>query len=245
MSAERIIRVMVVDHHPIFLDGARSLVESAQDLTLVGTAESAVEALNMAPEAAPDVIVLSTSLPDMNGFRTAQQLASNNPPRSVVLLSEIEDSPYVKRAFEAGIKAYVLKRSPGTRLLHAIRTAVSNGVYIDPAITAQLLTSPTPGSPNGNFRLAWDARALTLREAEVIRLVACGYSTKEIGAQLHVSSKSIETYKVRACEKLELRTRAQIVRFAAANGWLSFESLPPSIPRRTEAAGPRGPALGL
>jgi DNA-binding NarL/FixJ family response regulator len=216
MDVERPLKVMLADSQPISLDGTCSLIQTADDLTLVGTAKTLAEAVKKAAEISHDVIVLNTSLPDMDGFSVVQQFASAKPCRGVVLLSEIEDRPYVERALQAGVNAYVLKRSDRDCLLHGIRAAGSGGVYLDPAIAANFLaTIKRSGASRGSGELQ-----LAPREAEVIRLIALGHSIKEIAAQLDVTAKSVETYKARACEKLELTTRAHIVRFAAANGWL-------------------------
>jgi DNA-binding NarL/FixJ family response regulator len=144
-----------------------------------------------------------------------RQLASDQPGRGVVLLSAIDDRFYVRRALQAGVRGYVLKRSRCECLLHGIHAAASDAVYLDPAVAAGLLAVGT--QPRGGR----GEPQLTPREAEVIRLIALGYRMKEIAGKLDVNPKSVETYKARGCEKLQLTSRAHIVRFAAANGWLA------------------------
>jgi DNA-binding NarL/FixJ family response regulator len=217
LCMDRPITVMLVGNHPILLDGLRALVEGAEGLTLIGTEMSVLKSLEMARGIGPEVVVLDNCLLDMNGFFTLRQFASDQSGRGLVLLSAIEDHFYVRRALQAGVRAYVLKRSRSECLLHGIRAAASGAVYLDPVVAADLVVAGT--QPHG--RGGRGEPQLTPREAEVIRLIALGYRMKEIAGKLDVNPKSVETYKARGCEKLQLTSRAHIVRFAAANGWLA------------------------
>jgi DNA-binding NarL/FixJ family response regulator len=216
------IRVMLVDEHPIFVGGLRQLIEEAGDLTIVGHENSGLRALKRAQELAPDVVVTGITLPELNGLVLTQRLVAALPALRVVILTAQSDRAYIQRALEAGARGYVLKRSPGGNLLHAIGAVATGGTYIDPALAGRLLMPavrlagrpPLPAADPG-------VRSLTVRESEVVRLLALGHTNKEIAAQLSVTVKSVETYRARACGKLNLRARAQLVRYAATHGWLS------------------------
>lgn len=213
------IRVALADDHPVVLAGVKALLQEAPEISLVGEATSGKAALGMIRETVPDVAVIDISMPDLNGIDLARQLGASCPDVKILALTVHEDRAYIQPLLEAGARGYLLKRSAAEDLVRAIRAVASGGVYLDPAVAERAL----PGSRQG---AAPSAKAngqdvLSQRETEVLRLMAQGYSNKEIGAQLNVSVKTIETYKARAAEKLDLRTRADIVRFGAAQGWLT------------------------
>jgi DNA-binding NarL/FixJ family response regulator len=174
----------------------------------------------MIQEALPDVAVIDISLPEMNGLELAVRLAKSCPSVKLLALTVHEDRAYVQPLIQAGARGYLLKRSAAEDLVRAIRAVAAGGVYLDPAIADHALSDIARGNPFSPDRNAtYDA--LSPRETDVLRLTARGFSNKEIAGQLDVSVKTIETYKARAAEKAGLRTRAEIVRFGAAKGWLA------------------------
>jgi DNA-binding NarL/FixJ family response regulator len=203
------VRVFLADAHPLFLTGVRTLLEGPPDLTIVGEATSGAQALRGIRETSPDVAVLDLSMPEMHGIALTDRLAADEAPTKVVIMSEREDPIYVSRAIAAGARGYVLKRSVGQDLLQGVRAVSGGGLYVDPAIADWVVSRPAEG----------DTRALTEREREVVRLIALGFTNKEVAGKLGISAKSVETYKMRASEKLEIRTRAKIVRYAMTQGW--------------------------
>ena len=209
------IRVALADDHPIVLAGIKSLLESAADIDLVAEAASGPAALDAICSNAPDVAVIDISLPGFNGIELAKRLAQQCPGTKVIALTVHEDRAYVQPLLQAGARGYLLKRSAGEELLRAIRAVAEGGLYLDPAIAAKAL--PGSGSAEG---VPAGAEDLSAREAEVLRLTAQGFSNKEIAGRLAVSVKTVETYKARGAEKLNLRTRAEIVRFGSMHGWL-------------------------
>jgi DNA-binding NarL/FixJ family response regulator len=208
------IRVALADDHPVVLAGIKALLQAAPEITLVGEATTGTAALAMVLETAPDVAVIDISLPGMNGLELAQRLAAASPEVKLLALTVHEDRAYVQPLLQAGARGYLLKRSAAEDLVRAIRAVAAGGVYLDPAVADKALpaaapqATPTEGEP------------LSQREQEVLRSTARGFSNKEIAAQLQVSVKTVETYKQRAAEKLGLRTRADIVRYGVAHGWL-------------------------
>jgi DNA-binding NarL/FixJ family response regulator len=208
--------VVLADDHPIVLNGLRNLIQAESDLDLLGEASAGLAALRLIREKQPDVAVLDISMPELNGIALSRRLALEMPSVRVLVLTLHEDRAYLKQALEAGVRGYVLKRSAAENLVQAIRAIVMGGLYVDPAIANRMFDD----HPKRGGRLSGSEPDLTDREAEVLKLVALGFTNKEIARRLDVGVKSIETYKARGSEKLGLQTRAQIVRYAAAQGWL-------------------------
>jgi DNA-binding NarL/FixJ family response regulator len=213
-------RIVLADDHPIVLDGLRNLIRAEPDFELVGEAASGLSALKIIREQHPDVAVLDISMPELNGIVLSRRLAGEMPALRLLVLTLHEDRAYLNQALEAGVRGYVLKRSAVENLVQAIRAVVVGGLYIDPAIVGRVFESKQV-----NKRLAARkgvAPALTDREADVLKMAALGFTNKEIASRLDVGVKSIETYKARGLEKLGLKTRAELVRYASGQGWLDF-----------------------
>ncbi|MBP0445257.1 response regulator transcription factor [Roseomonas sp. SSH11] len=209
------IRVVVADDHPIVLAGIRALLLTLPEVELVGEATSGSEALNVIRSAGPDVAVVDLSMPGMNGLELTRQLTAECPTVRVLALTVHEDRAYVGPMLAAGARGYLLKRSAAEDLPRAVRAVAAGGLYLDPAVAEKAMPAAL-----ADARSAPDEAALSVRELEVLRLTAQGFSNKEIAGQLALSVKTAETYKARGAEKLGLRTRAEIVRFGAARGWL-------------------------
>ena len=213
-------RIVLADDHPIVLDGLRNLIRAEPDFELVGEAASGLSALKIIREQRPDVAVLDISMPELNGIVLSRRLAGEMPALRLLVLTLHEDRAYLNQALEAGVRGYVLKRSAVENLVQAIRAVLVGGLYIDPAIVGRVFESKQI-----NKRLAARkgvAPALTDREADVLKMAALGFTNKEIASRLDVGVKSIETYKARGLEKLGLKTRAELVRYASGQGWLDF-----------------------
>jgi len=212
-------RIVLADDHPIVLGGLRNLIQAEPDLELVGEASSGLAALKVVREQQPDVAVIDISMPELNGIMVSRRLAKEMPAVKVLVLTLHEDRAYLQQALEAGVKGYVLKRSAAENLIQAIRAVIVGGLYVDPAI-ANLVFDEKSKRPHRQTSYG-SGLPLTEREAEVLKLVALGFTNKEIARKLNVGVKSIETYRVRGSEKLGLRTRAELVRYASAQGWLA------------------------
>jgi DNA-binding NarL/FixJ family response regulator len=214
------IRIVLADDHPIVLDGLRNLIRAEPDFALVGEAASGLSALKIVREQRPDVAVLDISMPELNGIVLSRRLAGEMPALRLLVLTLHEDRAYLNQALEAGVRGYVLKRSAVENLVQAIRAVVVGGLYIDPAIVGRVFEKKQV-----NKRLSARkgvAPALTDREADVLKMASLGFTNKEIASRLDVGVKSIETYKARGLEKLGLKTRAELVRYASGQGWLDF-----------------------
>lgn len=210
-----VIRVVIADDHAVVRDGLRALVEAQPGLEVVGEAADSQEAWQRARELKPDVLLLDLSMPGLPGADAAERIAKDCPTVKVVALTMHEERGYVTRLLRAGAAAYVAKRSATEELVRAIRAVASGGTYIDPSLAAALLADRPPRADGPR-----QAADLTAREGEVLRLVARGYSNKEIAAALEVSVKTVETHKANGMTKLGLTNRAALVRFAVDEGWL-------------------------
>ncbi len=225
------IRVLAIDPHAIVRAGVRALLAVEPDLELIGEAADGPTGMRLATELDPDVIVAEVAGPAVNEA-VLRQLYAGRPDRKVLVLTACEDGSALRAMITAGAIGYVLKRSGVYELLRAIRTVAVGAVYRDPAV-AETIGTETIG---GNVHL--DGAELSERERDVVCQIALGYANKQIAARLKISVKTVETYKTRSMEKLGLRGRVDIVRYAAARGWLVPEPLPDPDPQPREGDRP-------
>jgi DNA-binding NarL/FixJ family response regulator len=218
----RQIRIVVIDPHAIVLEAMAALISARADMTLLAAETSARLGLSAIAGGKPDVAVIADHLRDINGLVFVERVVNDHPMTKVVVLSMHEDRALVQRALRLGAKAYVSKRSRVEHLLEAIVAAAEGTLYVDPVIASKIADEPSSNcSSNKRSGVASSYPSLTKREADAVRLTALGHTAKEIAEQLGVSVKTVETLKSRIFEKLDLRTRAQLVRYAAAQGWLT------------------------
>ena len=206
------IRILVTDDHAVMRAGLTALLNAEADLTVVGEAADGSECLRVAQALEPDVILLDINMPGVNGLDALPLLRQTAPKSRVLVLTMHDDVTYLRQVLRAGGAGYVLKQAADKELLSAIRTVHSGGTFLHPAHAQALLTDPAPAAPPSNGSNA--LQQLSEREQETLRLIALGYSNKEIAEKLFLSVKTVETYKARIMEKLELTTRAALVRFA-------------------------------
>jgi len=222
------LRVLLADDHKVVRDGLRLLVDGQRDMRVVGEAANGKEALQRARDLNPDVVVMDLSMPELNGLQATERLRAERPGVKVVALTVHEDPSYLLQLCKAGAVGYVLKRSAGEDLIHAIRTVAGGGLHFDPTLASQALTGRPGDTPS---KEGLHPGNLSEREQEVLILLAWGYSNKEIASKLGLSTKTVETYRVRISEKLGLRSRTNIVQYALRQGWLN-EASPRARPSR-------------
>ncbi|MGQ9849553.1 MAG: response regulator [Aggregatilineaceae bacterium] len=210
------IRVFLADDHGILRAGLRLLIDAQPDMRVVGEAGDGVSTLQLAAELQPDLILLDLSMPGLGGLEALPLLRQRAPQSRVLILTMHDSEGYLRQALQAGAAGYVLKGAVDSELLNAMRAVARGETYIHSAITHKLLESIRPPAPPTSD--PWEA--LSSRELEVLRLVALGYTNSEIAEQLSISVKTVETYRARGMEKLNLRTRAELVRAAIAKGLL-------------------------
>ena len=211
------LRIFLADDHDVVCAGLKTLVEAQQDMEVIGQAHDGESAWQSARDSRPDVIVMDVTMPGMNGAQATELLKRDCPEIKVLSLSVHEDTGYLRRLLEAGASGYVLKRSAADTLIHAIRIVADGGIYLDPALAGRVVDSFVGKQSPSNVQAS---AVLSDRETDVVRLIALGYSNKEIATQLNLSVKTVETYKARAMEKLGLSSRVGLVRYAMQQGWL-------------------------
>ena len=211
------LRIFLVDDHAVLRDGLKALVAAQPDMEVVGEADNGRTAVQQAKELMPDVVVMDVSMPQMTGAQATRRLKESCPNIKVLALTAYEDKSYLRHMLEAGASGFLLKRAATEELIHAIRVVAVSGAYIDPTLAGKVLSSFIRQSSVKNRLARGD---LSEREAEVLKQIAWGYSNKEIAGQLDIGVKTVETYKARLSEKLELKTRTDIVRYAVRQGWL-------------------------
>lgn len=214
------IRVLLAEDHRTVRHGVRMLLDSQPDIECVGEAGDGRDALRLARELAPDVVLMDVTMPEMNGLRATERLSETCPGARVVALTRHTDRGYMQQILHAGAAGYVLKQSDPSVLLQAVRAVAAGGDYLDPAIAGKALSGYFGRKPGGG---SVAEVYLSDRETEVLRLIALGYSNKEIAARMEISVKTVEAHKANAMRKLDMTSRIDIVRYAMLQGWLREE----------------------
>ena len=210
-------RVLLADDHVTVRHGLRLLIDGQPDMKVVAEASDGAAAVQRAIDIKPDVVVMDISMPGMNGLVATRTLKKARPQMAVITLTRHGDDAYLQELMRAGASAYVLKQSAPAELITAIRTCAAGGQYLDSALTARV----TAGFLGRDDRKVTQPGATpSERESEVLRLIAAGYSNKEIATRLTLSVKTVEAHKANAMRKLGLNGRIDIVKYAILQGWL-------------------------
>jgi len=213
----RALRIMLVDDHATVRHGLKLMIDAEPDMAVIAEAGDGASAVHLAGESKPDVIVMDISMPGMNGLAATQAIRKADARAVIVTLTRHGDAAYLQELLRAGVSGYVLKRSAPTELLQAIRAAAAGGQYIDSTLVPRITAGLMKGDRGGSKR---PSGGLTDREADVLRLIASGYSNKEIAVRLTLSVKTVEAHKANAMRKLDLSGRIDIVKYAVLQGWL-------------------------
>lgn len=216
------IRIVLVDDHAVLRAGLTALLNAEADMTVVGEAGDGAASLPVVADRQPDVVLLDINMPNMGGLEALGELRKVAPKSRVLILTMHDDQTYLRQALAQGAAGYVLKQAADTELLTAIRTVYHGGAFLHPS-HAQALLSPNPIAASGPSSTSEDISILSERELEVLKLIALGHANKEIAEMLYLSVKTVETYKTRIMEKLNLTSRAALVRFALKHGLLTVD----------------------
>jgi two-component system, NarL family, response regulator NreC len=208
------VRVLIVDDHAVVRAGLKMLVDAEHDLQAVGEAGTAREAVLEARSTKPNVILMDVMMPEQSGIEAVPQLLHEHPDAKVLVLSMQDDPRYVREAFEAGASGYVLKEAADAELVAAIREVAGGGRYVHPELGARLIAA------DSEERRRAEEDPLSDREREVLRLLALGHTNQEIAKQLYISVRTAETHRAHIMQKLRLSSRAELVRYALAEGLL-------------------------
>lgn len=210
-------RVLLAEDHNTVREGIKMLVNAQPDMVVVGEAADGRAAIAKTRELEPDLLVMDISMPELNGLKATEKLRQEFPQLKILTLTRHTDDSYLQQLIKAGVNGYVLKQSAPTELINAIRTVTSGRSYVDSELTQKVLGAyaKTTGPLRGE-----GTSEISPRESEVLRLIAWGYSNKEIAARLDLSVKTVEAHKSNAMRKLNMRSRIDIVRYAILQGWL-------------------------
>jgi DNA-binding NarL/FixJ family response regulator len=221
-GSESKLRILVVDDHPVVREGLKLLLNDQTDMEVVGSADDGKLAVEMARQLQPNVIVMDLSLPGMPGDEATEILNRDYPELNlkVLILTAHEEAIDLDHLMKAGALGVVLKRAAPNELVHALRTVGRGGVYLDPTLMSRVVVQARLGKT-----AAADTAELSDREAEVLKLLAAGYTHKNIAGLLHISAKTVETYRSRLMQKLNLHSRAEMVRYALLKGLLDLHLL--------------------
>ncbi|HEX9961435.1 MAG TPA: response regulator transcription factor [Pyrinomonadaceae bacterium] len=211
------LRIILAEDHETVREGLKLIVNSQSDMEVVGEAGNGSAAIKLARELSPDVVVMDISMPELNGLKATKKLKQVCPNVKVLTLTRHTDDAYLQQLIQAGASGYVLKQSAPTELIRAIHAIIKGNSYLDPALTNKVM-----GGYAGRSASLRGAKKgeLTDRESEVLRMIAWGYSNKEIGVRMNISVKTVEAHKANAMQKLDMRSRIDIVRYAILQGWL-------------------------
>lgn len=210
------LRILLADDHETVREGLKAILSTQLDMEIVGEVADGEAAVNSATRLSPDVVVMDVSMPGLNGLKATEGIGACCPRVRVLALTRHSDGGFVQQLLRAGASGYVLKQSRTAELLHAIRAVAKGGTYVDPRVAGSAFGQTRPQQTAKGAA----ARGVSAREEEVLRLVAWGYSNKEIAARLELSVKTVETHKANAAHKLTLKNRIDIVRYALLQGWL-------------------------
>ena len=217
---EKKIRLLVADDHPVVRAGLRSLLGGQLDMEIVGEADDGFAAVERALELKPDVVLMDISMGGQSGFAATREISRRLPETKVLVLSIHDNEEYLRQMLEAGATGYVLKQAADTELAVAIRAVHRGEIFLYPSFTRVLLGDLAKRREKNGTSERDSYDLLSQREKEVLRLVALGYTNRQIADQLVLSVKTIETYRARLMDKLSLRSRSALVRYALGKGLL-------------------------
>jgi len=218
------IRILIADDHKIVCDGLKALLEAQPDMEIVAQADNGREAVKLAQKQKPDMVIMDVAMPDLNGLEAVRQILSNNPRIKVIALSMHADKRYVTGMLSSGASGYILKHCAFEELVHAIRIVLSNQVYLSPTIAGIVVKELAQSKrPRARQSISASPQTLTSREREVLQLIAEGHSAREIAQRLHLSVKTVETHRRQMMEKLEIRSIADLTKFAIREGLTTLE----------------------
>jgi two-component system response regulator NreC len=222
------IRLLVVDDHPVVRAGLRMLLAAQPDIQVVGEAVDGETAIDRALELRPDVVVMDIAMEGMDGLAATREIVKRLPQTKILILTMHEDPEYLRQTLEAGATGYLLKEAMATEIALAVRVVQRGEAFVYPSFTKILLEDWVQANQEQDHTQSDNYALLSPREKEVLRLVALGYTNREIAEQLFLSVRTVETYRARLMEKLGLKSRGELVRYALRKGIRPDEFVEPS-----------------
>jgi two-component system, NarL family, response regulator NreC len=217
-SARAKIRILVVDDHTILRVGLRMMLNAQPDIEVIGEASDGNQAVSEAMRLVPDVILMDIAMPDCNGIEATRQVKRLQPETRILVLTMHENEEYLFQVLRAGASGYILKEAADTELITAIRTVSSGRFYLSPSAQSIMVGDYLQRVRSGEERDSYSA--LTEREREILKLVAEGYTNNQIAERLTISPKTVDTHRTHIMDKLNLHSRAELVKYAMRRGLL-------------------------
>jgi len=212
------LRILIAEDHEMVRDGLKLIVNSQEDMEVIGEASDGRAAVELARQLQPDIVLMDISMPVLNGLKASAQLKRIAPDIKILTLTRHTDGAYLQELLQAGVSGYVLKQSATTELIHAIRAIAAGGKYLDSAVAGKVFTSfvARENKQRGEIR----GKQLTGRESEILRHIALGYSNNEIADKMVISVKTVEAHKANSLRKLNIQSRKDIIKYAILQGWM-------------------------
>jgi two-component system response regulator NreC len=217
------IRILLADDHTLFRQGMKTLLVTETDMEVVGEAPNGADAMEKAAQLRPDVVLMDIGMPGPSSFETTRQIKRNRPETKVLFLTMYDDEDYLVEGMEVGANGYVLKDSPASQLVSAVRDVHRGGSYLSPRMLSQLVDDFRSRIKSAN-RLPRFA-TLTPREKEVLKMLAEGNTVKEVACQLNLSVKTVEAHKFNLMRKLDIHNKAQLVQYAIQKKIIKIQTL--------------------
>ncbi len=212
------LRILIAEDHLSVREGFKLIVDSQEDMEVIGEAGDGRVAVELARQLQPDVVLMDISMPELNGLKATAKLKRVAPEIKIVALTRHTDEAYLKELLQAGVSGYVLKQSAITELIRAIHAVAGGGNYLDPAIAGKVFSGYV--GEQTKLRSEIRGKQLTRRESEVLRHIALGYSNKEIADKMDISVKTAEAHKANCLKKLNMKSRKEIISYAILQGWM-------------------------
>jgi len=213
------IRILIADDHGVIRAGLRALLSGFPELQVVGEAMDGRDTVTKSAELQPNIVIMDLSMPEMGGLEATRQLSQIAPEVRVLILTVHEEASLLKEVIRAGAAGYIIKRAVEDELIHAIRVVARGDMYVHPSMTRTLLSASPPSE---EFE-ASEVETLTAREIEVLRLLAKGYTNRQIAEQLGISPRTAEGHRANLSGKLGLRSRVELVEYAQKHGLLKLD----------------------
>jgi two-component system response regulator NreC len=204
------IRILICDDHTLFVEGMKAMLRNEPSLEIVGEARDGRQAVELVKELKPDLLLMDISMPDMNGFDATRRVHEFDSAVKVLILTMHEEEELVARCLEAGAAGYIVKDAPAAQLLYAIETVMKGDRYLSPVVLKKVVD----GYVKNTNRPQTSYDRLSPREREILKLLAEGYSVKEIASQLNLSVKTIDAHKTNLMKKIDVHDRAELIKYA-------------------------------
>lgn len=220
----RKIKILIADDHTLFRECLRAMLNSEQDLEVVGEAQDATEALNKVSKLLPDIVLMDISMPGLSSIEATQQIRKTHPETKVLFITMYDDQEYIVRCLKADAAGYVLKDTPSRQLVSAIREVIRGGQYVSPLALKKVIGDYLGHGHNLQKQLVSNYNSLTVREKEVLKLLAEGLSNKGVAVKLGISIKTADVHKSNLMRKLDIHTRSELVKYAIRNKLIDVTS---------------------